>query len=222
MPAPRTLELDDFALLDHLAQGMTPTDIGKQYHVSRQAVKWRLDALKKNLPAPAARRADETLAQTLNAIQALHRNQEILEQVRDACLRQLEGPNGALEVGPHETDVEIVVSVSGGPPQRKRLADLLAEMAEHEVALLSLESKHADPRTLLLSTLTQIRSQVELAVRLTERIHDAQQLALFQQTMIEEIERADPETAARIKSRLHEARRLRLALTPPALNTSES
>ena len=53
------------------------------------------------------------------------------------------------------------------------------------------------------------------AVKLTERLHDVQQVERFQQTVLACIEQADPDTAARIRGALHEQRQLRLALLPP-------
>lgn len=216
MPARRTLTLGDYEILDLIADGLTPTQIARQHGCSAEAVRWRIRQLKKNLPAPAARRADETLEHTLNAIAELNRNHAILAQLRDACLRLLEDENGRLDVGPHDYDLTILVSIAGGPPHRKPLSDILGQSAE-DAALLSLEGKQADPRTLLLSTLTQIRQHIELAVRLAERIHDAQQFAIFQETMLRHIEHASPEVAAAIKSELHEQRQLRLALQPPPI-----
>ena len=81
--------------------------------------------------------------------------------------------------------------------------------------LISIEGKFADPRTLLVSVIAQIRQHVELAVKLAERLHNVQEVQRFQQEVLAAIEAADPETARKIKAALIERRNLRLALTAP-------
>jgi hypothetical protein len=183
MPAPKKLTLSDAELLQALAEGKTRRQIATENGVNAECVRWRLRQLAKHLPAPAARRADDTVALTLSAMEAMRENIRLLYEMRDACTRELQGKDGRLSVADRDADL--------------------------------LQSRAADPRQLLLSTMTQIRMHVELGVRLVERIHDAQELALFQQEVLAAIETADPNTAARIRGALADRRELRLALEPP-------
>ena len=103
-----------------------------------------------------------------NAVQELHRNFDHLTAVRDACLRLLARPEGdGLDLGPHDFDLDVVVSTGTGRPTRRPLTDFFPEGGPR---LLALHGKMADPRALLLDTLAQMRQQVECFVKLSERI----------------------------------------------------
>jgi CheY-specific phosphatase CheX len=77
------------------------------------------------------------------------------------------------------------------------------------------DHRAADPRLYLLSLIREIRQEIEIGVRLAERLHDIQEVERFQQEVLSAIGEASPEVAARIRSALHERRALRLALRPP-------
>jgi transposase-like protein len=212
MPARRKLTVSDPELLLALERGSTPSEIAERHGVSDDAVRWRIRQLRRNLPAPAAARAEEVVSQTLGAFEALNANVATLYALKDACLRLLEHPEDAeaLDVGPHDYDLEVITTSGGGPPVRRPLRDLL----NSEDFLVSIEGRFADPRTLLLSTLTNIRQHVEVAVKLAERLHDVQEVAVFQREVLDAIAQADPDTAARIRGALHDRRTTRLALRP--------
>lgn len=213
MPANRTLLLSDYQILDLISQGWGFTKIANAHHVSAEAVRWRVGQIKKNIAAPAARRASEVVDHAHSAMEALSRSITVLNALREACLAQLEGQDGNIDIGPHDFDCEVVVSLNGAPPQRRSLSSLLQQ--SDDTLLLAIDSKHEDPRKLLLATIGQIRQHIELAVRLYERVHNADSLARFQETVLTVIESADKETAARIRQGLRDRQELRLALQPP-------
>ena len=93
MSAPRKLLLSDPELLSAVEQGRTLAQIAQEYDVTPQAVQWRLQQLRQNLPAPAARRAEETVAVTFDCIAELQKNYLILDQLRLACLQRQIGPS---------------------------------------------------------------------------------------------------------------------------------
>jgi hypothetical protein len=176
-------------------------------------VRARLRVHRANLPAPAARRAEETVTHTLNAFSALEESVAILIALRDACCDELRHPDHPeqLAVGPHDFDGTVITAGEDGPPQVQNLYTLL-KGREHA---LKVEFHHADPRTLLLSTLGQMRQHIELAVKLVERIHTVQEVERFQEEVLHAISEADEATARRLRAALHDRRTLRLALRPP-------
>jgi hypothetical protein len=211
VPAPRKITLSDHELLLALEQGETTGSIAQRCQCTAEAVRDRLRRLRENLPAPAARRAEETVAHTLDAMAALEDNFAVLGALKRACLKQLAADEeGELDIGPHDYDLEVTVVTRGGVPLKKPVRALL-EGAD----VAGIEAKMADPRTLLVQVVGQIRQHIELAVKLTERIYDVQQVHAFQEEVLRVIHEADPPTAARIRGALHERRSLRLALRPP-------
>ncbi len=213
MPAHPKCLLTDDELLEKKQSGQSIAAIARHAGIRPQAVTERLQRLAANLPAPAARRAEETVCHTMTAWEALEQNQAILRELRDACLKQLEGEDGVIDVGPHDFDVEVLISRGGAPPQRVPLKSLLDENEHGFIA--AIESKCADPRTLLTSVLDKIRLHIELAVKLAERVHQVEEVRAFQADVLAEIHAADPETAARIRGRLRARQEMRLALAPP-------
>jgi hypothetical protein len=213
MPAPRKLTLSDVEILLALESGETTGTIAEQYGVTPEAVRDRLRRVRENLPAPAARRAEETVSHTLDAMAALEDNFAVLGALKRACLKQLGGTEeGELDVGPHDYDLEVTVLTEEGVPLKKTVRALLAGAAGEAVGI---EAKMADPRTLLVQVVGQIRQHIELAVKLTERIYDVQQVQSFQEEVLGVIGSLEPEVAARIRGAIQERRTLRLALRPP-------
>jgi hypothetical protein len=157
--------------------------------------------------------SEQSSGEILNVIEELRRNFNHLAAVRDACLRLLASPEGeALDVGPHDFDLDVVVATGSGRPTRRPLREFFSGDGPRLVAV---HAKMADPRALLLATLAQIRQQIELTVKLSERIYDTQAIQQFQEEIIHAVDEADPATAARIRARLPHRPALRLAPGPP-------
>src|SRR5229473_4009151 len=145
MAAPRKIALTDTDILRRLEQGDSQQEIADAAGVRREAIRQRLKTIRENLPAPAARRAEETVSLTLSAIDELRRNYATLAAVRDACLALLAADDGSLWLGAHDYDLEVMVSTLGQPPHREKLTTLLSRLDDR--GLLDIEAKHADPRT---------------------------------------------------------------------------
>ena len=186
MPGKRKLTLSDPEILARLAAGETPQTLATAYGCTAQAVRERVKRLHENLPAPAARRAEETVSHTLDAFSAYEQSMAALLAMRDSLLLLLAHPTDErrLDLGTHDFDRD-----EG--------------------------SRAADPRAVLLAVITQIRQHIELGVRLAERLHNQQEVERFMQEVLREIDAAAPDVATRIKGRLTERRTLRLALRPP-------
>lgn len=208
----RPQPVSDSELLQALERGQSLARIAQERGVTERELQSRLRQLRCRLEAPAATPAEETVPR-FDGIAELRRNHAILEQLRAACLRLLATEDGqGLDVGPHDYDIQVLVARKGVPPVRRSLNDLLGEKLE---LVASMEAHFTDPRTLLLQTIAQIGQQVELAVKLSERLHSVQQVERFQQAVLACIRMADPETAARIRAALQEQRQLGGALLPP-------
>jgi hypothetical protein len=212
MPAHLKLTLSDYDLLAELAQGKSQAQIAQEQDVSPQCVSDRLKRLQENLPAPAARRAEETVARTLDCIAELHASVAALHAIKASCERQLAGEDGQLDVGPRDYDLEVLVSTGGRPPVRRPLRDVLGEKSDQ---LISIEGRFADPRTLLVSVIGQIRQHLELAMRMQAQMYNAAETQRFQEEVLALIARVNPAESQAIKEALIERRNLRLALVAP-------
>jgi hypothetical protein len=136
----------------------------------------------------------------INVVEEMRQNLDHLVALRGACLRLLASPDGAgLDVGPHDFDLEVVVSTGAGGPVCRPLREFLGADGPRLVAV---HAKMADPRPLLLATLAQIRQQIELMVKLSERIYNTQTVQQFQEEIIHAVQEVDTVTAARIRERL--------------------
>jgi hypothetical protein len=217
MPAARKLLLSDAELLDQLAK-KSPTAVARENGVGESSVRWRVKQIRQNLPAPAARRSEEIVGRTLDALAIIQDNLRILGALKRATLRLLEHPTlaGELDLGPHDYDLEVMVADGMGPPVKRRLNEITAEGG---LETLQIQSRMADPRQFLLSVMRQEAQQLELGVRLVERVTDAQDVAAFQEEVLHAIEAAEPETAQRIRGAILARRTLRLALRPPGPET---
>jgi hypothetical protein len=213
VPARPKLLLSDAELLEAVAAS-TPAAVARAHGVQRSAVVWRLTQIQKNLPAPAARRSEEIVGRTLDALLIVQENLQILGALKRGALRLLEHPTmpGELDLGPHDFDAELTIADGFGPPKKARLNQLLARSEDEERLA---EVKIADPRTLLLSVMRQEAQQLDLGVRLVERVTDSQAIAGFQEEVLRAIEEAEPAAAQRIRDAILARRALRLALRPP-------
>jgi hypothetical protein len=214
MPTPPRFPLSGPELLRALEKGETPASLAEAHSVSAQCVRWHVRQLQRFAAAPAARRADELVSHTLGAFAEIAENLRCLRLLRVACLDQLQHPYdpAALDVGPHDYDLEATVSGGPGEPPLRRSIHELAQGAGG--MLISIESKFADPRLLLLKVMQEIRQQLTVAVQLADRLHSAREVEAFQREVLDAITAADPDTAARIKGALHQRRALRSALDP--------
>lgn len=213
MPARPKLLISDHDLLRSL-ETQTQEQVAQAHGVTSAAIRWRLAQIRKNLPAPAARRAEELVAQTVSALSTVQENLRILGALKRAALRLLEHPEmaGELDIGPHDYDLTVTTADGLGPPRPQRLHELLGAHLEGGALV---HTSHADPRTYLLSVMRQEAQQLELGVRLIERVTDAKDAQEFQSEVIHAIAQEAPETAERLRAALAARRALRLALGPP-------
>jgi hypothetical protein len=116
-------------------------------------------------------RAGETLAQ-------LNRCLERVNLLFDACDRWLRDPDDPTryDIGPRAEDLHVTyVEPDGdGKPVRKKakLSELLARLDGIAPEIRMVETKHADPRELVLHTAKRLEAQTELLARIIGQLKD--------------------------------------------------
>jgi hypothetical protein len=139
----------------------------------------------KHLPAHLARAAEsKTAAGATETLEQLDRCLERINLLFDACDRWLRDPHdpSRYEIGPRAEDLWVTyeIPVEEGPAVRKkrRLSELLAEVAGVAPEVRLVETKHADPRQLVLQTAKRLEGAVELLARIRGEIKDTTVLNL--------------------------------------------
>jgi len=95
----------------------------------------------------------------------------------------------------------VVVSTGTGRPTRRPLTDFIPEAGTR---LLAVHGKMADPRSLLLDTLAQMRQQIELTVKLSAQICDIEAVERFQEEVLDAIHEASPAAGERLRELLEQ------------------
>jgi hypothetical protein len=143
--------------------------IADQYGVSKTAL---LRHKADHLPAALAKGKEaKEEAHALGLVQQLERWLERVNLLFDACDRWLRDPEdpSRYDIGPRAEDLKVTYTelVNGKPVQRKRkLSELLAEIEGSSRTVELVETKHADPRELILKTHARLQSNQELIARL--------------------------------------------------------
>ena len=112
----------------------------------------------------------------------LHQLFERIHLLFDACdrwLRDADDPT-RYDIGPRAEDIKVIYlenGANGKPVKRKaRLSHLLEQVdqakKDNGYSLLMVESKHADPRDLVLKTADRLQQQIELLARLMGELQD--------------------------------------------------
>lgn len=222
---PRKAKFTDAELRECLGRGWKPADIARHFGVSRQAVSLRVKQL--DLTTTSAAVAPEEsrrfVAGQIDVIAQLARNLERANKLQDACDRWLTDPENAeqYDIGPRAEEVTVTYQVALEGPNGSRILTRKAPLAalleavenapgltfhgEQFYALQGAESKHADPRELVLKTQAEARQSVALYADLLQKLIDTQTLRLWREAMLEEIAKESPDCARRIAERLQRA-----------------
>lgn len=145
-------------------------DIARQWGVSKDAVGRHRKA---HLPANLVRATETAQAIDLREqIESLFGRIHLLYDACDRWLRDPEDPS-RYDIGPRAGDISVTYweeGPSGRRVKRKRkLSALLAEAMSHNGrgrTIELVETKHADPRELVLKTAARLQAQVELLAKL--------------------------------------------------------
>lgn len=232
----RQRRITDAELRACVGRDMKPADIARHFGVSQSAVSQRLKKL--DLTTTSAVVAPEEsrrfVAHQIDVIAQLARNLERANKLQDACDRWLTDAEDETQydIGPRADEVTVTyqVMVDGGErgsrilTRKAPLAALLQAIesapgltfhGEQFYALQGTESKHADPRELVLKTQAEARQSVALYADLLQRILDAQSLQQWREAIIEEVGKESPDCARRIAERLRRTLALGAAFAGP-------
>lgn len=210
----------DAELRDCLARGLKPAEIARKYGVTRQAISLRVKQL--DLTTASAAVAPEEsrryVRRQIDVMEQLGLNVHRANLLMDACDRWLRDADDEerYDIGARADEVVVtyVRQIDGKEVRSKAtLSDLLRRVeAPQQVrpglpqpARLSVEaaeSKHADPRELILRTQQETRQTVGLVADLMQKILDARILEAFRVAVLEEIREESPDCAQRIAERL--------------------
>jgi hypothetical protein len=129
----------------------------------------------------------------------------------EACDRWLRDPANPdqYDINPRAEDVYVTMirpGQNGDPPvrQKKRLSVVLREIdGTNGFEVRAVETKYADPRKLVLSSIGELRELTRLQLQIFE---SWSQMGEFQREVLEGIGEASPEIREKIVRRLHERR----------------
>lgn len=234
-PKGRQRRFSDEELRSDLDAGLKPVEIARKYSVSAAAVSKRINRLELTTVAAAVAPEESRryVGGTLNAMEELVRGLRRVNLVQDACHDWLlaapdpDRPGERYDIGARPEEIEVTYTVEvevDGPrgetryrteKRRAKLSSLLAVCEEDPegsriTGVTKSESKYADPRELVLRTVSEARQTVETGARLLQMLRDAEAMELFREEMLRAIGEADEETRGRIEERLR-ARLVRYA-----------
>lgn len=118
-----------------------------------------------------------------------------------ACDEWLTDANDAAkyDLGPRAQEVTVTYLVptdKGFRKEKATLAELLARTGEGFVE--EVQSKHADPRELILKTACEVRQVVATCADLAKTLADIRVMMMFREAVLAEIAKVEPEVAERI------------------------
>lgn len=130
----------------------------------------------------------------------------------DACdrwLRDADDPT-RYDIGPRAEDVKVTYyepGQEGGRPKKAPISKLLAKLEGAGYQVESWESRHADPRELILKTANRLQNQIELLAKLMGELPPEKILVQIEPTINQIVlilrqEVRDPEALQRISRRL--------------------
>ena len=218
---PRGAKVTDEELRECLRAGMKPADIARRYDVSKAAVSKRLAKLQGVTCARAVMQPAEgqRFARTqIDALEQLSKGLGRVNLLMDACHDWLTDANDPerYDVGPRHHEVEITYEVEietvgakgevryRTEKRKKKLTELMATLEGYDedgaryCGWKKGETKHSDPRELILSTAREARQTVETAADLARMLADQKAMTVLREAIIREIRACDPAMAERI------------------------
>ena len=162
-----------------IAGDLSYRHIASQFSVSTGALQRHK---KKHLPGGLIKAQEvQEQAQAINVMAELARTKERVDLLFDACDRWLRDPDdpSRYEIGPRAEDIKVTYweTVPGGKPVRRkeRLSTILERVNINKKGNLDfelVETKHADPRDLVLKAANQLQRHLELIARLLGELQD--------------------------------------------------
>ena len=175
-------------------EGNGVSEIAKKLNVTKGAVSKTLKKLNVAITKDVAlRSASEVVDKKINALEQLEKINSYANELLDLLMAWNQGDDKALQILESQTSTKKV-----------RIGDKEEFVKEY---------KFTDPRQLALRAMAEIRGQLEVQMEIFKTLYNAEEVAAFQQIVMEEIRLVSPETKARILQRLNERRAIRSTLS---------
>lgn len=218
-PSARGDKISDQELRFELEAARKPKEIAEKYGLSVQAVYKRINRLGLTTAAAAVAPVESQryVGRQLDAIEELLFSLHRVKRLYDAIEEWLKDPVNpeVYDIGPRSTEVMVTYldfgddtdSEGARKDTRKKapLQELLNRLESTDgdrlPAVLSVERaefKHADPRTLMLSTAQELRQTISTAADLAKMIADTRAMELLKQAILDELRKESPEFARKI------------------------
>lgn len=227
----------DQQLRADLAEGLSKAEIARKYGVSRPAVSKRVNRLELTTAAAthAPGESRRYAKANLDVMEELAGSLSRVNLLLDACddwLRDADEPD-RYDIGPRadEIDVTYLVQVCCGEDKqgrpkfrtekRKALLSTLIDRAKDPrgdpiIGTEGCESKHADPRELILSTAAEVRKTVGSLTDIARLLTDVRSMEVLREAILLELGKADPDIARRCAEAVRRSLVLNTALGGPA------
>lgn len=227
MPAPKEPRgshklFTDEQLRGHLSDGWNAPRIAEHYGCSKQAVYQRIKQLGQTTAAAAVapEESKRFVKATTDELEVLSECLARVRLVQDACHRWLLDPENEAQydIGARSNEItvvyEVVVDTERGSrivKRKAKLNQLLGALQEADGltfkgevlrGVAGAESKHADPRSLILDTVLRCESVLKTGLELIDRIRGAQMMEAFREEMLAGIAEVAPEVRCAIEERL--------------------
>lgn len=229
--------MTDAELRADLQAGLKPAQIAEKHGVTRQAVYKRVNQLQLTTTSAvvAPQESKRFVRHQIDVMGQLSHNLGRVNLLFDACdewLRSAEDPS-RYEVGPRSEEIQVTYRVlveagedrNGNPKFREEkrrapLSTLLALVKDPKgdpvVGVEYSETKHADPRELVLKTCQEARATATTFAELIQKLIDSQTMEAWRKAVLEEIAQESPDCARRIAERVQRQIVLYAAFDGPA------
>ncbi len=188
-------KLNTSELLRRVDAGESYADIAKDYGISRQAVHNRILKLRgKTTKAIAVRdkKVTRVIDQKLDAVSQLEKINRDANELLDLCMAWQRGDDVALQILESQRTTK-TIRIGG---------------EEMEIG----EFRFKDPRELALRAMAEIRSQLDLQLKIFSTLYDMKAVAEFQETVLTTIGEVSPDVRNRIISALNQKSAIRSAV----------
>lgn len=212
-PKGRQRKITEAQLRRELKAQRTPQQIADKYGMTAAGVRKRIHELQAVDTAAACKPENNTraVAQTIDAMAVLNRLLVRAEKLHDACERYLQDPEDPeqYDLRPRAEEIDVTHwrldpdgKITGKKPEKKSLQYLLdIALDDPDRQLVKVESRHADPRTLLNATSAECRAILAEARALAELLYHGQRMERFMgrvEQAFERVARISPEVAREI------------------------
>ncbi len=211
-----------------LLQGESNRRIAAQFELAATSIR-RHKGEHLPLSLVTAERAQQQEAQQIHALDLLQQIARQVERVgllsdaTDHWLRDPEDPS-RYSIDPRPEDISVVYHSPGddGKPirRKRRLSEIIGEIEGTGLTVDHVETKHADPRELLLKAADGMKGHMALLVSVLETLYNAQEMEAFQAAFLRAIGEVAPDVKNAIIDTLRERQPVG-PLTRPGLRESE-